>query len=360
EMPIVSIKYMLSRLWFIVGFYFLGTQLFKNYKNIKRFIWLYTLPLLGVIIYTLIRHAYYGFSQESSTWVMEPFYKNHGVYAVAIAMLFPLMIIYMIKANRFRNNLLQNAMIVITNIIFLVGMIFSYTRAAWLSLAVAVMALFVFQFKVQLRSILLVVSVIAGIGLYNFHELDMALNRNVQDSSTDFQEHVKSISNVSTNASNMERLNRWNCAIRMFLERPIVGWGPGTYMFQYGQFQKPSELTIISTNAGIRGNAHSEYLGPLAESGFLGFFTYFLLILIVIDRGMKLYYTLEDKELKYLILGILLGFITYVVHGVLNNYLDMDKAAVPFWAFIAIITSIDIYHNKTKQISDSSEQLRHQ
>ena len=31
------------------------------------------------------------------------------------------------------------------------------------------------------------------------------------------------------------------------------------------------DLTIISTNFGDGGNAHSEYLSPLAEQGFLDF-----------------------------------------------------------------------------------------
>ena len=32
-------------------------------------------------------------------------------------------------------------------------------------------------------------------------------------------------------------------------------------------FQDASDLTIISTNFGDGGNAHSEYLGPLSEQG---------------------------------------------------------------------------------------------
>ena len=43
-------------------------------------------------------------------------------------------------------------------------------------------------------------------------------------------------------------------------------------------------------------------------------------------------------------LVILLGFITYVVHGGLNNFLDTDKASVPFWGFVAALVAIDLYH----------------
>jgi hypothetical protein len=40
---------------------------------------------------------------------------------------------------------------------------------------------------------------------------------------------------------------------------------------------------------------------------------------------------------------------TYFIHGTLNNYLDTDKASVPFWGFIAILVSIDLYHYPKEQ-----------
>ena len=44
-------------------------------------------------------------------------------------------------------------------------------------------------------------------------------------------------------------------------------------------------------------------------------------------------------------MGILLGLISYFTHGILNNFLDTDKLAVPVWAFVAMIVSLDIYQN---------------
>ena len=73
EMPIVSIKFMLSRLWFIVPSFFLCSILFKNPKNIHWFIWLYISALCIVCVYTIIHHAQYGFDGDSAHWVMTPF-----------------------------------------------------------------------------------------------------------------------------------------------------------------------------------------------------------------------------------------------------------------------------------------------
>ena len=172
----------------------------------------------------------------------------------------------------------------------------------------------------------------------------MKLEKNRQDASQDFDKHIESISNISTDASNLERLNRWGAAFRMFQERSFFGWGPGTYSFQYAPFQHSQEKTIISTNMGDRGNAHSEYIGPLCESGVLGTLTFVAIIIATLFTGFRLYYTINDYETKRLVLVILLGFITYIVHGALNNFLDTDKASVPFWGFIAMLVAIDVFH----------------
>ena len=76
------------------------------------------------------------------------------------------------------------------------------------------------------------------------------LEANKQGSSDDIEGHVKSVSNVTTDPSNLERINRWKCAARMVSERPVFGFGPGTYVFKYSPFQKSDEITLISTFAG--------------------------------------------------------------------------------------------------------------
>jgi putative inorganic carbon (HCO3(-)) transporter len=55
-------------------------------------------------------------------------------------------------------------------------------------------------------------------------------------------------------------------------------------------------------------------------------------------------------------LGILLGLITYFIHGAMNNFLDTDKASVPFWGFVAILVALDVYHNKTLSVNGQNGQ----
>ena len=142
----------------------------------------------------------------------------------------------------------------------------------------------------------------------------------------------------------MERLNRWSCAISMFEERQLLGFGPGTYAFEYARFQHPDNLTIISTNFGDQGNAHSEYLGPMAEMGVFGLLSMVLIVIAIFYKSITLYnrWPAEDKQMRVLLLAMILALVTYFVHGFLNNYLDTDKAAVPIWSFCAAFIGLEI------------------
>lgn len=341
-MFVVSIKFFVVKLWFIIACYFFAFEVFANPKNISRYIWLYVIPLTGVVIYTLVSHAQYNFDQETAHWIMDPFFKDHTSYGAVLAMFFPIVVGSLFNSRY--NGIIRMGIFMIV-VILALGIVLSYTRAAWVSLVGAFAVFVVMKLRIDFRLLVIAGVLVGGLAYLNYDNIMHELERNEQDSSDDMGEHVQSISNISSDASNLERLNRWNCAIRMFEERPFLGFGPGTYQFKYATFQYQSEKTIISTNFGDGGNAHSEYLGPLSESGLLGLLTFTFLVGVVIYKGITLYYKLKDPEKKIILMGVLLGFITYVTHGVLNNYLDTDKASVPFWGFVAIIVAFDVYQN---------------
>ncbi len=347
-LPVVSFKFFLSRLWFVTSFYFMGTQLFMNYKNIKKFIWLYVSSLIIIIGYTIYRHHQFAFSEKSAIWVMSPFYNDHTAYAAVICLFFPVFIGFVF--NKKYTAIIRIFAFFIT-LIFAVALFLSYTRAAWIGITAAVAVYLVFLFRVK-TSLIIGGGIMAMMLFFVFQtQIMMKLEKNHQDSSTDISKHVQSISNISTDASNVERINRWNCAIRMFKVKPILGWGPGTYSFKYAPFQHSKEKTIISTNAGDKGNAHSEYLQPLADSGLFGSLTIILMVIAVIYKASRLYIRAKDKEIRMLTLALLLGLVTYFVHGIMNDFLDTDKLSVPFWGFLAILVALDVYHSKKEAVA---------
>jgi len=341
EMPLVSLKFILARLWFVIPAFFLCTVLFKNPKNIHWFIWLYISALCIVCIYTIIHHAQFGFDGDSAHWVMTPFYNDHTAYGAALAIYLILSLTYV-----FLPGIKKSRRLIIIGVVVLlsIALTLSNCRAAWISMIAALGVLLCVLLHIKFRWIAATIIFLVGLFFAFQNQIIDALEKNNQDASGDLVENIQSITNISTDASNLERINRWQSAFRLFNERPIFGWGPGTYQFVYAPYQMSKEKTIISTNAGDGGNAHSEYFGPLAEQGIVGSLLVVVLVVVTIYCGLKTYSRCKNKKAKVLSLGATIAFISYFVHGFLNNFLDTDKLAVPVWSLAALITAIDVYY----------------
>lgn len=351
-MPEVSLKFLVSRFWFIAVFYFMATQLFKNPANIRRYIWVYLIPLAIMIIVITLKHSQLGlFDQKASNPAVDPFFNDHTLYGAIMSLMIPVAFGFIAKS---RFSWLQKSGAILVLLLLLTGLLFSYSRAAWISLIGGIGVYVLVFFRVKGRTVLLGVVVLFAAFLVFGKTLLMNMERNDQDSSDNLTEHVQSISNISTDASNLERLNRWSCAFRMWADKPFFGFGPGTYMFQYAPYQKDSQKTIISTNAGDGGNAHSEYFGPLSEMGVIGALLVLLLVLYSIRTGILTYYRIKDPELKMVVISVTIGLITYYAHGIMNNFLDTDKASAVVWGFTAVIVALDLHSKKEESNSKNS------
>jgi len=340
ELPLVSYKHLLSRIWFVVPFYFMAAVMFREKKNIHSFVLLYLTGFIVVIIYTIVRHAGYGFDEDAGHWVMTPFYNDHTAYGAALALFLPVITGYVFYPGLL---IYKRILAFLVLGLLVLATILSYSRAAWLSLIVAAVVFVFVMLRVRFKWIVLGIIVLAGTFIAFQNQIYDRMSKNKQDSSDNMMEHIQSMSNISSDASNLERINRWTSAIRLFEQRPWLGWGPGTYQFVYAPYQRASERTIISTNTGDKGNAHSEYLGPLSEEGIPGLLGVLLLFGYCVYTGLKVYRK-SKGEVRFLSLMIVLGLITYMVHGFLNNFLDTDKLSVPFWGFAAILVALETYH----------------
>lgn len=342
EMTIVSVKYFLVRFWFIGVFFYLTLVLIrKDKQNINRFLWAYILGMTVVVALTIVKHAGSGLlNQKAAHGASGPFFIDHTSYGAALAFTIPITLFYAFKAK----NLFLRFISLGLSFYFSVAMVLSYSRAAWLSLILAGGVWLLVYFKIKFRTVVITVIIIGAIFFAFQEQIIWRLERNTTESSGDLMEHIHSIYNIQTDASNLERINRWNAALDMFYERPLFGWGPGTYQFLYAPFQRSYLKTIISTNFGTLGNAHSEYLGLLSEAGIFAALGYVLILIITLSRGFSLLGKLNDDRLRGIILACLMGLITYTFHGFLNNFLDSDKIAAPFWGFIAIIVALELYH----------------
>jgi putative inorganic carbon (HCO3(-)) transporter len=340
EMPLVSVKYFLSHLWFVVPFYFLAIYLFRDIKNMRKFFWLFGISLVVVVFIAFIKNAGFGFERKAIATAVAPFFNDHTHYAATLALVAP---VFLVMAFLGSSRLISKIASPIFFSVFLIGVFLSYSRAAWMSVLIAAIAFVVLAIKIRPRYIVVGLVLIGAVVLFNQEKIFMRLKTHTQDSSEDVAEHFVSAANITTDASNVERINRWVSAFRMFKERPVFGWGPGTYQFVYAPFQLSEYFNVVTTNVGDVGNAHSEYIGPLSESGLVGMVLMVLLVFFAFRTGIKIFRHSPSNDIKLMALGIIIGFVSYFSHGFLNNFLDTDKVAVPLWGMMAILVSLDLF-----------------
>lgn len=341
ELPLVSFKFLLAKIWFIVSSYFMVIHLMeKRFENWVRYFTCYAISLACVVVITTIKHAMTGFEEHIAHWIMSPYYNDHTAYGAVLALFIPIMCGFLFLPDISRR---MRLLYVILLLIFLMGFYFSFSRAAWLSLLGAMAVWVVVKLRIKLAWCIAGISLVAFIFFAFSDDILYAMSRNSQDSSGNIVEHLQSISNITTDASNVERLNRWDAAFSMIAERPIMGWGPGTYQFVYAPFQSSRYHTIITTNMGDGGNAHSEYIGPCAEMGFVGLLTVLVLFGLTIYYGLVTSRRSPHRAVSILSLSATLALITYMIHGVLNNFLDTDKLSLPFWGLVALIMVLNVW-----------------
>jgi len=295
-----SIKGLITLLFYILIGYFFALNNVKNKKDIEKVILLVT------------------------KGVPKPFFPEHGSYAAFITFGFAFALNLGLNP---RNNLLTWIFRICAVIIF-TGIILSFTRAAWLGTLFLIVFSFWFtllkKFSVKNIFILLMIILIFCLIIYI-----LVLN-------TDILVHFFTIYDIS-NLSNLERFNRWAAAIKMFKDSPVLGVGYDTYTSNYYYYRNVNYSTLLSS--AFMG-VHSEFLKVLSETGLLGFISFILLLSIFFREGFKVYNKVNDLFLKLIVLGIIGGFSSYLIHGIFNNFTKIDKVAIPFWLSFGLIGAV--------------------
>jgi putative inorganic carbon (hco3(-)) transporter len=109
-------------------------------------------------------------------------------------------------------------------------------------------------------------------------------------------------------------------------------------------------MTTISTFSGNRGHAHSEYLGYLSETGLFGFLYFLLLVITVCAKGIRIIYRTHNEEIRNTCMFVLLGLVTFFVHGIFNGFIETDKMAMPVFSSIAAIVFLDILNSREEKL----------
>jgi O-antigen ligase len=138
----------------------------------------------------------------------------------------------------------------------------------------------------------------------------------------------------------------WKTGLDMFTERPILGQGLGTFMFNFERF-KPKDYP-----AGWEiSYAHNCFLQIASETGILGFLSFITMITILFFVSIKILIGIKKNVLYYHILsGLLIGIFAYLVGSTFDTNLYSLPLAVLFWFMVGLVVGvIKIIHLESRQ-----------
>ena len=342
SMPIVSWKYITAYVWLLGGFFFLPLLLFREKKVMFRFFQLIVVSFTMAFVIIMTLYVGSGRNPFGLRFNPGPFFVDHTVFGAFTSMWVPVLVLLSFAGElKRRERLLARFGL----IVFITALFFSYSRGAWASCVASLLLMGVILMGKWARKFLLPTMMLGMLaGLFVWYANQSAPVKNNSVSRKNLSEHIASVTNFRTDDSNRERINRWYCAWEMFKDRPMFGFGPGTYSFQYGNFQKSRTRTYVSTNRGDNGTAHNEFLLALSESGWPGPIILIFLFAVPFLRALRGYNRASKRNTRLLYLACAMGLMAYDIHAFVNNFLDQDKVGGTYLVLLAIITALDIYY----------------
>lgn len=343
---VVSGKFLLAKIWYVVVFYFLASRILQEEKDYKALVWSIFVPLFFIVPAVLWRHAALDFSFQHVERVMGPFFKNHVMYACMLAIFLPFV---WYATYWYRRGSAQWWWLVAGIVLFLVGINFAYTRAAYVALVAAV-GIYWFMRQRLMKMALLGTAVVAAlfIGFVrsgdNWLEFAPDFERTVTHARFDnLLEATTKLEDIST----MERVHRWVAASYMIRDRPLLGFGPGNFYFFYQKYTVTSFKTYVSRNPE-RSGIHNYYLMVTVEQGILGLLLFLALCLYAIVRGERVYHATADIAHRRMLVSVLLCFILIDLLMLMNDFVETDKIGSFFFMALAILVNVDLRNTQAR------------
>ncbi len=351
ENVFVSIKYFLAKAWYIFTFFILSGLLLQKKEHIKKLVWCFSISMIITVIIILMRHAAIGFSFKEVNYVLRPFYRNHVAYASILTVCFPF--VFFAK-NWYPKFSKKWYLLIAFSILLVIGIYFSYTRAAFVSLLILLPSYFIVRLK------LTKIAFIAAFGLILLLFFSLSYKNTFLDYTPDYERTVahKRYDNLleatlkGEDISTMERFYRWIASVYMVKEKPWTGYGPGNFYNFYKSHTLESFKTYVSDNPEKSG-VHNYFLMVLVEQGVIGFLIFLYLSFIIFSKGEQVYHKLKNKTDKALVMTCMLSLIVVYSLLLMNDMIETDKVGSFFFLSLALLVKLDlkqlVFHRESSE-----------
>jgi O-antigen ligase len=252
-------------------------------------------------------------------WIYGP-YVNHNHYAGLMEMLVPIpLVLSLTKIASSRTRAAAAAVAAV-----MVGTIFlSGSRGGMLAIVaeIVILAVLLIKQKQGLRTAI-------GIGVF----LVIVVGLLTWIGGAELSKRISTAGSSHAELSSDIRHNINRDGLKMFLKRPVLGWGLGTFPVVYPQFR------TFYTNFFVN-EAHNDYLQLLVEMGVLGFGTMLWFLITLYKRAIKKIGHWTSEISGAVALACVLGLSGILVHSAVDFNLQIPANAALFYVLCTIAAS---------------------
>lgn len=267
---------------------------------------------------------FWGTNNPNMRWYSTFYWPNP--FAGFLLLLLPVVLTRFLHARGPRESLAHGGITLLLS----VALILTYSRGAWVSLGmitpIALLVLRPSSWAVAIRRSVLIVALVVlsvvlltkGIALRKSHEGVVG--------------RVASISALE-DTSIQGRLNFWQAGLRIFLDYPIVGTGPGTFGTVHPAYQRDVRF--------YAKDPHNLYIQTAAEMGIVGGTALVILMVSIAMLWRRALVVTTETRAYPIAAGLGLGLAAYAVHSALE--MDWSFPANPAMAFalVGVLTAYD-------------------
>ncbi len=249
-------------------------------------------------------------------WIYGP-YVNHNHYAGLMEMLVPIPLV--LSLTRLASSKTRTAAAAVAAV--MVGTIFlSGSRGGMLAIVteLVILAVLLVKQKQGLRTAI-------GIGVF----LVIVVGLLTWVGGAELSRRIATAGPSHSEISNDIRHYINRDGLKMFLKRPVLGWGLGTFPVVYPQFR------TFYTNFFVN-EAHNDYLQLLVEMGLLGFGTMLWFLVTVYARAIKKIGHWTSEISGAVTLACVLGLTGILVHSAVDFNLQIPANAALFYVLCTI------------------------
>ena len=306
------------RLFSFFSAFIFGYLVFDNAKKLTN--------LAKMIIFSAIIPAAVAWGQffngtgfyDGARWRLDGTFTHPNMLALYLVLVICLTLFV---ALNLRKGAIVRIPYIFLSIFFVIPLIFTYTRVAWLALAFILFIIGVYRFRK-----LLLISVVAVLLAYLFMP--------------SFQDRISTLASVGAADSSSWRLDLWSDMIVYIKANPWFGYGPGTASV-FLEKNIPRLLTETEP--------HNDYLRIWLESGIFALLSYLWIFIDYLKRLRRGFKQETRPRLKMLIL--FLGLFTIAILGasLTDNILKDSVMQWEFWSLSGGIFAVTKILPKKKE-----------